>query len=96
MEPLGKLQVEWDSRKATSNLRKHGVSLEEAAAVLEDPLAIFMPDPDHSIGEVRYRALGCSAAGRTLIVICADDGPITRILSARLSTAGERKIYERG
>lgn len=96
MGPLGKLQVEWDSRKSTSNFRKLGVSFDEAKDVLEDQLTMFMPDDDHSIRELRYRALGRSADGRTLVIICTDDGPVTRIVSARIATAGERKIYVRG
>jgi uncharacterized DUF497 family protein len=96
VEPFGKLQVEWDSRKAASNFRKHGVSFDEAKRVLEDALTMFMPDKDHAIGELRYRALGQAVTGRTMVIICAEDGPITRILSARIATAGERRIYERG
>jgi len=39
---------EWDAKKASVNLRKHGVSFEEAATVFLDSLAITFPDPDHS------------------------------------------------
>jgi uncharacterized protein len=46
--------IEWDSTKATANLGKHGVSFEEAATVFADPLAIAIPDTDHSIGEHRF------------------------------------------
>jgi len=38
---------EWDPKKAKANLRKHGVSFEEAATVFLDPLAVTYPDPDH-------------------------------------------------
>jgi uncharacterized DUF497 family protein len=96
MKPFGNLKVEWDARKATSNLRKHGVSFEEAKSVLDDPLSQFVPDHDHSVGEHRFCAVGRSAGGRTLLIICADRGENTRILTARPATAWERKIYERG
>ena len=43
----------WDSTKAARNLRKHGVSFEEAATVFTDPLAYTFADPDHSFGEER-------------------------------------------
>jgi hypothetical protein len=36
--------VEWDDRKAAANLRKHGVSFEEAITALADPRAITAPD----------------------------------------------------
>ena len=35
---------EWDSDKAASNLRKHGVSFPEAATVFADPLAVYLDD----------------------------------------------------
>jgi hypothetical protein len=41
---------EWNARKATSNLRKHGVSFGQAGS---DPLALSYPDPDHSSDEHR-------------------------------------------
>lgn len=37
---------EWDPRKAKSNLRRHGVSFDEAASVFLDPLAVTFPDPE--------------------------------------------------
>ena len=40
---------EWDLRKAASNLRRHGVSLEEAVGVFSDPLARIFDDEDHTI-----------------------------------------------
>ena len=36
------LHFEWDAKKAASNLRKHGVSVEEAAEVFRDPLALTL------------------------------------------------------
>lgn len=42
------LRIGWDSRKAESNLKKHGVSFEEAASVFSDEYARLIPDPDHS------------------------------------------------
>lgn len=44
---------EWDAVKAKANLRKHGVSFEEAAIVFRDPLALTFADRDHSGGEER-------------------------------------------
>ena len=51
---------EWDPEKALLNERKHGVSFDEAATVFGDPLAVLMPDPDHSKLEERYLLLGLS------------------------------------
>jgi uncharacterized DUF497 family protein len=37
--PNGPLKFEWDPKKATTNLRKHGVSFEEGTSVFNDLLA---------------------------------------------------------
>jgi uncharacterized protein len=39
---------EWNSKKATDNLKRHGVSFEDAASTFLDPLARVHSDPDHS------------------------------------------------
>ena len=52
------MKFEWDPQKADSNQRKHGVSFQEAASVLGDPLSITYHDPDHSITEHRFITVG--------------------------------------
>ncbi len=49
---------EWDSRKAASNLAKHGVAFMEAATVFHDPDALVIPDVRHSDVELRFVILG--------------------------------------
>ncbi len=88
----------WDARKALSNLKKHGVSFEEAATVFGDPEALDWEDPEHSVAEVRSKRLGTSLTSRILIVNYtarrANDGKeIIRIISARQATRKERKAY---
>ncbi|MHB8668163.1 MAG: BrnT family toxin [Burkholderiales bacterium] len=90
------MKFEWDPRKAAINLRKHGVSFDEAASVFHDPLAVSGPDPDHSIGEHRYITFGQSSVGRLLAVHHAHRPGTIRLFSARRLTRGERKIYEEG
>ncbi len=90
------MRSEWDSRKAAANLRKHGVSFEEAATVFRDTLSASAVDPDHSVGEVRYITFGVSAQGRLLVVAHTERDDTIRIISARLATKEERKIYEEG
>jgi uncharacterized protein len=89
------LNVEWDPDKAEANLRKHGVSFEEAATVLADPLSATLPDPDHSEREERLLLLGRSSVGRYLIVSLTERGTQVRIISARVMTPRERRNYER-
>jgi hypothetical protein len=90
------MQFEWDTKKASSNLRKHQVSFEEASTALSDPMAATGADPDHSIGEFRYVTFGISERGRLLVVAHTEQSEIIRIISARLASKREKKIYEEG
>jgi uncharacterized DUF497 family protein len=90
----------WDARKATRNLRKHGVSFEEAAAVFGDPDALEWEDLEHSRDENRFKRLGISSQGRTLILVYSyrrtQDGKETlRIITARHASPKEREAYAR-
>jgi uncharacterized DUF497 family protein len=88
------LTFEWDQKKAASNLRKHGVSFEEAATAFGDPLSLTIPDPDHSLDEDRYVLIGESQMERLLVVAHTERSDTIRIISARLATRGERVSYE--
>lgn len=84
----------WDPRKASANLRKHGVAFEEAATVFLDPGAWTFYDPDHSESEDRFITIGFSTSQRLLFVAHADEDEETvRIISARKATAREQDEY---
>lgn len=90
------MKFDWDPKKAEANLRKHGVSFDEAATTFLDPHAVSGPDPDHSIGEERYITFGYSQLTR-LLAVCHTYRPgAIRIINARRVTRSERKIYEEG
>jgi len=88
------MQFEWDGTKAESNLRKHGVSFDEAVTVFYDPLAATFGDPDHSPEESRLITVGYSVRERLLIVSHVERGSTTRVISARCANARERKRHE--
>jgi hypothetical protein len=88
------VNLEWDPKKAASNLRKHRVSFHEAATVLEDPLSTTFPDPDHSITEKRNLTIGQSSSGRILVVSHVDRRTAVRLITARRATRRERRFYE--
>jgi uncharacterized DUF497 family protein len=90
------MRFEWDAAKARANLRKHGVSFEEASTVFYDELAVTGSDPDHSVGEARFVTFGVSSEQRLLVVAHADRGETIRIISARKATPPERRIHEEG
>ena len=90
------LKFEWDAPKSIANVRKHGVSFEEAATVFGDPLALTFADPDHSIREARFVTIGQSHQDLLLIVAHIERGRTIRIIIARRATRQERTIYEQG
>jgi len=88
----------WDAGKATRNLRKHGVSFEEAATVFADPDALEWEDLEHSHKENRFKRLGISSQGRILILVYSyrrmkDDKETLRIITARRASPKEREAY---
>lgn len=89
---------EWDPQKARSNIKKHGVSFEDASTVFHDPNAITIFDEDHTGKEERWITIGISISGR-LILVChtyfetSDDTVMLRMYSARKTTSTERKQY---
>jgi uncharacterized protein len=86
--------IEWHEAKSEINLKKHGISFEEAATVFDNPLAEFLPDLAHSVEEDRYLAFGESDRGRMLTVAFTESGDTIRIISARESTPKEKRQYE--
>jgi uncharacterized DUF497 family protein len=90
------VKFEWDPQKAALNLRKHGVSFEDAAAIFGDPLAGTIPDPEHSTEEPRFITIGVTPAQRLLVVVHTDRAYRIRIISARPATRAETKKYEEG
>jgi len=89
------IHFEWDPRKAALNMRKQGVSFEEARTVFFDDYAKVIDDPDHSESEDRFILLGVSSALRLLLVChCYRQGDsVIRIISARKASPRESKQY---
>lgn len=86
-------EFEWDSAKAAANIATHGVSFEEGATALSDPLSVDEPDSMHP---ERINTLGYSAAGRVLLVVSTERGDRTRIISAWRASKNEQARYHRG
>ncbi len=85
---------EWDPEKADRNYRKHAVLFVEASSVFDDPLLLVAEDREHSIGELRLRAIGCSVASRLLVVVYTERADVIRIISAREATRREKRAYD--
>jgi len=81
------LAFEWNEEKAETNLKKHGVSFDEATTVFRDPISV-------TIDEQRYVEIGSSEKGQLLVVVYTERGASIRIISCRKATPSERKVYE--
>ena len=88
------LTFEWDEKKADDNLRKHGVTFDEAKTVFNDPFSVTIYDPDHSSDEQRYIDIGLSSKGRLIVVSYMERGEKIRIISGREATKKEQEEYE--
>lgn len=82
---------EWDEEKNIINKQKHKISFETAAHVFNDPEYIEMYDFEHSIDEERYIAIG--KVKEILFVVFVERKDVIRLISARLATNAERKLY---
>ncbi|MBW1942769.1 MAG: BrnT family toxin [Deltaproteobacteria bacterium] len=94
---MNELRFEWDERKEKANIKKHGVSFNEARTVFYDENAIQFSDPDHSESEDRFILLGISLKLRILIVCHCfrESETVVRIISARKADGDEEKEYWR-
>lgn len=94
---MTELQFEWDDEKDKINIRKHGISFEEARTVFYDEQAIQFFDPDHSEEEDRFILLGLSFKLRTLVVChyFRESNTVIRLLSARKADKDEEGEYWR-
>jgi uncharacterized protein len=86
--------VEWDGRKAETNLRKHGVAFDDAASVLHDDYALTIIDD--RVQEMRLVKIGADQRGRILVLVYTVRGATFRLISARRATAKERRLYREG
>ena len=89
------LEFAWDDKKNRANIKKHGVSFEEAKTIFKDENAIQYFDPDHSEDEDRFILLGVSTRRRVLIVCHGfrESDLLVRIFSARRADRSESRAY---
>jgi uncharacterized DUF497 family protein len=92
------IKFEWNTAKAVTNIKKHGVSFDEAKSVFFDEFAVQFFDQENSTNEDRFLMLGMSNE-TNLLLVChceRDDGNTIRVISARKATKNESKNYQRG
>ncbi len=93
---------DWDANKARNNLRKHGISFEEATEVFEDPSRVTEPNYHYDETEPRFQAIGATRKGDVILLVVFVDRTRTneetetivlRLISARKANAYETQLY---
>ena len=89
------MTFEWDENKNAINIRKHGVSFNEAVSAFYDDYAVLFDDPDHSADEERFLLIGFSNSSKLIIVshCYKEREDVIRIISARKATNKEMTFY---
>ncbi|MFT5140766.1 MAG: uncharacterized DUF497 family protein [Rhodothermales bacterium] len=89
------MKIEWDPKKAATNLLKHKVDFAEAVIALEDEDALTIEDRDHD--EQRFKTLGLGSHLNVLLVVHTyREGNIIRIISVRKADRSETNQYYQG
>lgn len=94
---MDKINFEWDNKKSQINIKKHGITFEEATSVFYDEKAIEFYDDEHSEWEERLLLLGLSNK-LNLLLVChchRESKGMIRIISARKATKKESQYYRR-
>ena len=93
------MKFEWDKNKENINIKKHGVTFEQASYVFADEFSLNRFDDEHSENEDRWVLLGKSLNEILLLVIHTfrnnDGTEFVRIISARKATKKEKQIYQK-
>ena len=87
------MQHEWDDRKATSNLRDHGVDFTDAIAALEDPNRLEDIDTRFTYGEERVQVVGMAEGRILFVVVTMRSEEVCHIISARKAERHEQDRY---
>ncbi len=86
------MEFDWDSAKNEANLKKHGISLDEAKHIFDGPI-LTRADDREDYGENRDVSLGALSPDAVLVVVHTECSGKTRLISARKASHRERKVY---
>jgi uncharacterized DUF497 family protein len=84
----------WDEDKRAANLRKHGLDFADARLVYDNPDKLTFSSPRNAEDRLADLAM-VEIAGRVLTLIYTERGKDVRVISFRIASRKERRIYER-
>ena len=76
------MEFKWDSAKNEANLKKHGISFDEARHIFDGP-TLTRVDDRQDYGENRDISLGALSPDAVLVVVHTERGGKIRLISAR-------------
>ncbi len=86
------MDFEWDAKKDRENLKKHGISFDEARHIFDGPV-LTRVDDRQDYGEMREISFGLLSPDALLMVVHTTRGKKTRLISARKANRRERRFY---
>jgi uncharacterized protein len=86
------MKFEWDDHKNKINLRKHGISFQEAQTIFDGNVFNWIDDR-LDYGEIRETSIGAIQGVVIIVVAHTERNGVTRIISARKATRTEREEY---
>ena len=87
------MQFEWDVNKNAQNLKKHGISFEEAQEIFDGLVFTAIDERFDYGGEIREISIGAIQGVVIVTVVHTERSGVTRIISARKATCQERETY---
>ncbi len=86
------MHYEYSSAKKAANLKKHGLSFDDARQVIESSQTVTFEDNLYDYGEARYITLGL-LNGDVVVITTAETDTTIRIISMRKAEKHEQPIY---
>ena len=83
---------EWDDAKSRRTLHERGFGFEYASRIFAGP-TLEKQDTRHDYGEIRVQAIG-QVGPEVLFVVYTNRGEVRHIISARLASRKERKLWQ--
>ncbi len=87
------MEFDWDSAKYEANLKKHGISCDEAKHIFDGP-TLTRADDRQDYGENRNISLGALPPDAVLVVVHTERRDKFRLISARKANRRERPVRQ--
>ena len=85
------MRFEWDETKRRSNIQRHGIDFEDAAAVFAGETITFLDDRC-DYGEMRFLTFGL-VWGEVVAIVHTETDEVIRVISVRRASKDEEETY---